>query len=132
MNNWFQLHAKPAYMRSERKRFYMLRLLVLDDERAFRDGLIDRLLEAGHEAVGVDTAALAFDRFASDSIDVVIMNYRLRKDIGARILRRIRACWQRMPLLLIIGAQQDELAVIERLSLGADTRKSAPRTTCPH
>src|SRR5690349_497729 len=67
------------------------RVVVVDDEEAFRDVLVFNLGEAGMEAEGAATGALGFAAVARLRPAVVVLDLMLPDVSGTEVCRRIRS-----------------------------------------
>jgi DNA-binding response OmpR family regulator len=94
------------------------RILVVDDERFFREGIRDALEAAGFACVTAATGVEALDLAADPAIGVVVLDVVLPGLDGLEVLRRLR---ERQPELrvIILSAYTDQERVLEALRLGA-------------
>jgi two-component system response regulator PhoP len=102
-----------------------MRILVVEDETAIRDGLKARLADAGF---AVDTAADGEEGLFSGleyPIDVAIVDLGLPKLSGLDLIRRLRAEKKSFPILVLTARDrwQDK---VEGLEAGADDYVSKP------
>jgi DNA-binding response OmpR family regulator len=93
-------------------------ILVVDDERFFREGIRDALAAAGFACATAATGAEALERASDPGIGVVVLDIVLPGLDGLEVLRRLR---ERQPELrvLILSAYTDQERVLEALRLGA-------------
>jgi two-component system response regulator AtoC len=94
-------------------------LLIEDNEETAR--LIGRSLRDGSEAFDVTavfSARAGLERLATESIDCVLLDYRLPDADGLDCLRQIRRDHHDLPVIMITGAGSEEIAV-EAMKLGA-------------
>jgi signal transduction histidine kinase len=90
-----------------------LRLLVVDDEALDRAAVRRCALQAGIR-LAVDEAASAADaveRIASRPYDCVLMDYLLPGEDGLGLLQRIRAAVPDMPVVILTGHGDEQIAV---------------------
>jgi len=94
------------------------RILVVDDERFFREGIRDALEGGGFGVVTAATGVDALDQAADPEIGVVVLDVVLPGLDGLEVLRRLRG---RRPELrvIILSAHTDQERVLEALRLGA-------------
>jgi len=96
-----------------------MRILVVEDETALREGLRTQLVEAGFT---VDVAADGEEGLFSGSeypIDVAIVDLGLPKIPGLEVIRKLRAAGKNFPILVLTARDrwQDK---VEGLQAGAD------------
>jgi len=94
------------------------RILVVDDERFFREGIRDALETSGFECAIAATGVEALDLASEPGIAVVVLDVVLPGLDGLEVLRRLR---ERQPELrvIILSAYTDQQRVLEALRLGA-------------
>jgi two-component system response regulator PhoP len=102
-----------------------MRILVVEDEAAIRDGLKARLAEVGFN---VDTAGDGEEGLFAGleyPIDVAIIDLGLPKMSGLDVIRRLRAQKRSFPILILTARDrwQDK---VEGLEAGADDYVSKP------
>jgi DNA-binding response OmpR family regulator len=103
-----------------------LTVLVVDDETAWVGALGAVLGKAGHRIVPAYDGAEALRRFASDAVDVVLLDLAMPGLDGAEVCRQIRARSD-VPIIIVSG-ERDRSVPAELLDLGADDyfRKGGP------
>ena len=107
-----------------------LRILIVDDHAMLRGGL-RALLQQGFESVAFGEAqdggqALAVLR--SGRWDLIVLDVSLPGRNGLDLLKEVKSEWPRLPVLVLTGHREDELAV-RALKAGASgylTKESAP------
>ncbi|MFI5320943.1 MAG: response regulator [Myxococcota bacterium] len=94
------------------------RVLIVDDERFFREAIGDVLSEAGLTHVAAATGADALELAADPEVGVVILDLELPDLHGLEVFRQLK---QRFPDLrvVILSASTEEEHVLEALRLGA-------------
>jgi len=94
------------------------RILVVDDERFFREGIRDALEASGFACAIAATGVEALDLASEPGIAVVVLDVVLPGLDGLEVLRRLR---ERQPELrvIILSAYTDQQRVLEALRLGA-------------
>lgn len=102
-----------------------IRILVIEDEAAIRDGLVDLFVFHGY---AVETAAdgrhgLALAR--GGTFDMILLDVMLPALNGFEVLERIRAVDRDQPVIMLTAKSGDE-DVIQGLALGADDYVSKP------
>jgi CheY-like chemotaxis protein len=94
------------------------RVLVVDDERFFREAIRELLEAAGHPVSTAATAGDALEAAADAEIGVVVLDIQLPDRSGLEVLRALR---ERRPELRVVmlSAHTDQEYVLEALRLGA-------------
>jgi two-component system, sensor histidine kinase len=81
-----------------------LRVLVLDDEAAVRDGMASLLTAWGWAPILAATTEEALEGLARSSVDAIVADFRLRnEETGLDAIRRIRETAGDVPTILITG-----------------------------
>jgi DNA-binding response OmpR family regulator len=103
-----------------------LTVLVVDDETAWVGALGAVLGKAGHRIVPAYDGAEALRRFASEPVDVVLLDLAMPGLDGAEVARKMRA-GSDVPIIIVSG-ERDRSVPAELLDLGADDffRKGGP------
>ena len=94
------------------------RVLIVEDERAQRDALVQYLSRHGHVVAGVATGEEALERLARESFALLVTDLRLPGIDGLAVVRRAVELDEEMGVLLITAFASVESAV-EALRLGA-------------
>lgn len=95
-----------------------VRVLVVDDERFFREAIRELLEAEGHPVLAVGTAGDALEAAADPEIGVVVLDIQLPDRSGLEVLRTLR---ERRPdvRVVMLSAHTDQEYVLEALRLGA-------------
>jgi two-component system response regulator RegX3 len=96
-----------------------IHILVVEDEEAIREGLIDVLVFHGY---GVDSAATGPDgleKSLSGKFDLILLDIMLPGMDGYEICNRIRREDRNQPIIMLTAQTSDE-EIIQGLKLGAD------------
>lgn len=96
----------------------MSRVLLIEDDRAVRDGLQLALTRQGHAVDAVETGELGLERLAHSPSDVVVLDLMLPGIDGYEVCRRIRAAGD-LPIIMLT-ARDDDMDVVAGLEAGAD------------
>jgi CheY-like chemotaxis protein len=94
------------------------KILVVDDERSVREVLSEFLTELGYEVVDAGSGTEALSRLGRDRPDAVLLDIRMPELDGVQTLRRIRELNTTLPVLMITGNDDAEVAK-ETIRLGA-------------
>jgi len=102
-----------------------VRVLVVEDEQALREGLGDLLRGDGHEVELVADGAAALERGLASPYDVVVLDLMLPKLNGIDVCRRLRAARPALSILMLTarGSEDDK---IRGLLEGADDYMTKP------
>ena len=102
-----------------------MRILVVEDDAALRDGLRTVLERAGHHASVTGDGVDADDRLSHEAFDLVVLDIGLPRMDGLTVLRRMRQRKQATPAL-ILSARDQTVDRVRGLDLGADDYLSKP------
>jgi two-component system, OmpR family, response regulator MprA len=96
-----------------------MRILVVDDEPAFRQAISRALTLEGYEVEEADEGTEALDRLADGGVDAVVLDVSMPVLDGLEVSRRLRAAGDRTPILMLTArdAIDDRVA---GLDAGAD------------
>ena len=94
------------------------RVLVVDDERFFREAITEVMEREGIETVLAATGEEALDRSQDTSVGVVILDLQLPDLHGMEVFRRLRDLRPELKVV-ILSAHTDQEFVLEALRLGA-------------
>jgi DNA-binding NtrC family response regulator len=92
-------------------------VLVVDDEPLIRYSLVERLTAEGYRVVEADTAAAAVAK-SEESVDLVLLDFRLPDGDGLSVLKRIK---ERDPdtLVILLTAYSSVATAVEAIKQGA-------------
>lgn len=102
-----------------------LPILIVDDERAMREGLRDNLEFEGY---AVDEAAdgdAALAKITAGAYRLVVLDVMMPKRSGFDVLREVRAAGNRTPVILLT-AKAEEFDAVRGLEFGADDYVTKP------
>jgi DNA-binding response OmpR family regulator len=99
-------------------------ILLVDDEESLQKLLTFPLEREGFRVVPAHDGEEALDRFASERVDLVVLDVMLPKLDGLEVCRRLRAT-SSVPILMLT-ARDDELDKVLGLELGADDYMTKP------
>ncbi|MEU4211640.1 response regulator transcription factor [Streptomyces sp. NPDC026206] len=96
----------------------MSRVLLIEDDRAVRDGVTLTLRRRGHEVEAAATGEAGLTALDSFRPDLVLLDLMLPDTSGFEVCRRIRAT-QQIPIIMLT-ARGDDIDVVLGLEAGAD------------
>jgi len=99
-------------------------ILLVDDEDAVLKLLTYPLERDGLRVVAARDGQEALERFASEPVDLVVLDVMLPKLDGLEVCRRLRA--ESMVPIIMLSARGDELDKVLGLELGADDYITKP------
>jgi DNA-binding response OmpR family regulator len=100
-------------------------VLVVDDERFFREAIQDVLREAGFTCRAAAGAQEAINAARADDIGVVVLDLRLPTPSGIDVLRRLREDRPELRVI-VVATQPDQEDVLEALRLQASDYLAKP------
>jgi two-component system response regulator RegX3 len=102
-----------------------MRILVVEDEAALRDGLVDLLTGDGHQVVAVGDGPAGVAAGLGEVFDVIVLDVMLPRMDGLEVCRRLRAARPGAPILLLTarGSEDDK---VRGLGDGADDYVTKP------
>jgi DNA-binding response OmpR family regulator len=95
-----------------------LRLLIVDDEDAFRLALKSALADAGYTVEACDCGEAAIDLFRTSVFDVILLDYRMPGLSGLNVLQRMHEQKMETPVIMLTAVGSENIAV-EAMKLGA-------------
>jgi two-component system response regulator RegX3 len=95
------------------------RILVVEDERPIREGLLDRFGREGFSVTGARDGEEATAALARDAFDLVVLDLMLPGMDGEEVLQRMRDQGDRTPVL-VLSARGQEIDRVLLFTLGAD------------
>jgi two-component system response regulator MprA len=97
----------------------VVRILIVDDDRALRDALRRVLSLAGYDVLAAANGQEAMTRVALDRPEAIVLDVGLPDLDGLEVCRRLRAAGNRVPLLMLTARDAIEDR-IDGLDAGAD------------
>ncbi|MER5431469.1 response regulator transcription factor [Streptomyces sp. NPDC002588] len=97
----------------------MPRVLLIEDDRAVREGVALALRRQGHEVAAAETGEDGLERVRSFRPDVVVLDLMLPGIPGLDVCRHVRALDQTLPIIMATARGDDEDIVVG-LEAGAD------------
>jgi DNA-binding NtrC family response regulator len=106
----------------------MAHILVVDDDDGFREGLVETLIDLGHDVDEANSGEQALDVLQDESVfTCIFLDFRLPGMDGLTVLETIRAepRWQLLPVVMLTGfATSDN--TIGAMTLGAFDHLTKP------
>ena len=102
-----------------------MKILVVEDEPVLRDGLVDLLRGAGHEAEAVGDGLVALDRAAGEDFDLLVLDLTLPGQDGLEACRLLRLTRPHLPVL-VLTARGSEDQKVQGFAAGADDYVTKP------
>lgn len=100
-------------------------ILIVEDEAAIRDGLVDVLVYHGYEVATAATGPEGLDRALSGRYDLILLDIMLPGLDGYAICERIRAEDRDQPIIMLTAKSGDD-EIVQGLKLGADDYVAKP------
>ena len=100
-------------------------ILVVDDERAMREGLRDNLEFEGYAVDEAADGQAALGKILGGAYRLVVLDVMMPQKSGFEVLREIRAAGVRTPVILLT-AKAEEFDAVRGLELGADDYVTKP------
>lgn len=97
----------------------MPRVLLIEDDRAVREGVALALRRHGHDVAAAETGEEGLERLRSFRPDVVVLDLMLPGMPGLDVCRAMRALDQTLPILMAT-ARGDDVDIVVGLEAGAD------------
>jgi two-component system, OmpR family, response regulator len=79
------------------------KVLIVDDERDFRESLVRRLQRRSVDAAGVASGEAALEHLAAQSVDVVVLDVKMPGMNGVETLREIKRRHPVVEVILLTG-----------------------------
>jgi len=100
-------------------RLSLVRILVVDDDSAMREMVVNHLKDHQISAIGVSGRQEMARHLAAGEPSLVLLDLRLGQDNGLDLLREIRV-HSDVPVIIITGDRREEIDRVVGLELGAD------------
>ena len=88
----------------------MAQILVVDDEEAVRNILSRFFAKKEYKVLTADTSERAIAILEKEKVDAVLLDIHLPGLNGLDTLRKIRASWPDIPVVMISGQQDEDVA----------------------
>ena len=101
------------------------RILIIDDDRAFRVGTGALLSDEGYDVAAAPGGASGMERLRNERFDLVLLDLKMEGESGLDVLSRMRREGYNLPVLMLTGFATVDSAV-HALKLGADDYITKP------
>lgn len=102
-----------------------MRVLIVEDERSLREGLVELLTKRGFAAEAVSDGLDGVERGVASDIELVLLDLTLPRLDGVEVCRRLRMARPALPIL-ILTARGSEEERVAGLNAGADDYLTKP------
>jgi two-component system response regulator RegX3 len=102
-----------------------IRILVVEDEEAIRNGLVDVLVYHGYQVDSAVNGTAGLEKARSGKFDLLLLDIMLPGIDGYTICNTIRERDRQLPIIMLTARTSDE-EIIEGLRLGADDYVGKP------
>jgi len=102
-----------------------IHILVAEDDRNIRNGLVDTLESEGYKVQTADDGQQALDMFAERKFGLVMLDVMMPRKSGYDVCREIRMTNQDVPIIMLT-AKGEEIDKVVGLQLGADDYVTKP------
>jgi DNA-binding response OmpR family regulator len=102
-----------------------MHILIVEDEKALREGLVDLLEADGHEVQQASDGEAGLAQGADPRVELVLLDLMLPKMDGLEVCRRLRESRPGLPILILTarGAEEEK---VRGLQVGADDYVAKP------
>jgi DNA-binding response OmpR family regulator len=102
-----------------------VRILLVEDEPALRDGIVDLLSGDGHSVAACGDGLAAVELGLAEPFELVVLDLMLPRLDGVEVCRRLRAARPGLPILMLTarGSEDDK---VRGLTEGADDYVTKP------
>lgn len=102
----------------------LVRVLVVDDEPAFREGLQVALSTEGFDVSVAGDGEQALEQYAATRPDIILLDVMLPRMSGIDVCRTIRA--ESDTPIIMVSARREEIDTVVALEVGADDYVAKP------
>ena len=102
-----------------------IHILIVEDEAAIRNGLIDVFIYHGYEVDSADNGKIGLKKALSGQFDMILLDVMLPGMNGFEICEQVRAKDRDQAIIMLTAKTGDE-DIIQGLSLGADDYVAKP------
>ena len=102
----------------------MTKILLVEDEESFREGLAFMLSKEGYEVITADNGNSAISEFEQKGADLVLLDVMLPGLSGLEVCKKLRTM-TKVPIIMLT-AKDTELDKVLGLEIGADDYITKP------
>lgn len=95
-----------------------IRILIVDDERPFRDTSERLLTRAGYEVITAKNGQMALDMLAKSAVDIMVLDLKMPVMAGEEVLKITRSLYPDIPVIVVTGHGTMD-SVLECMKKGA-------------
>lgn len=103
----------------------MGKILIVEDEKAMRQGLIDNLEIEGYQVDEAEDGIIGLDKIQNNKYDLVILDVMMPGISGFDVCKKVRSSGNLTPIILLT-AKGEEIDKVLGLELGADDYITKP------
>jgi two-component system NtrC family response regulator len=105
----------------------MARVLIIDDDRSFRESLAETLTALGHQSLAAESGKQGLSLIERGDIDAVFLDFRLPGMTGLEVLREIKRtpAGRKVPVIMLTAYSSAD-NTIEAMKLGAFDHLAKP------
>jgi DNA-binding response OmpR family regulator len=100
-------------------------ILVVEDDPAIREGLVDALLSEDYAVKAASNGKIALDLLKNETIHLLILDLMMPEMSGYDVCRSVRKSDSQLPILMLT-AKGEEIDKVLGLELGADDYMTKP------
>ena len=115
----------PYVLRDSKPVTRKARLLIVEDEAAIRNGLVDVFVYHGYEVETAEHGEVGLRMAQSGNFDLILLDVMLPGIDGFEICNRIRQQDRQQPVIMLTAKSSDE-DIVQGLTLGADDYVAKP------
>ncbi len=101
------------------------RILLAEDDRNIREGLVDALEGEGYRVTAVENGEAALVAFRQATVDLLLLDVMMPLSSGYDVCREIRSKDRQVPIIMLT-AKSEEIDKVVGLQLGADDYVTKP------
>ena len=117
----------PRPLAEQKRKSEVTTILIVEDEESLSDPLAYLLRKEGFEAVVAADGQEGLDLFASQDIDLVLLDLMLPGMSGTEVCKKLRA--ESSVPIIMVTARDSEIDKVVGLELGADDYVTKPYST---
>ena len=88
------------------------RILVVDDDRAYRQLIRSGLEDQDYEVVSASSVAECMNQISKIDLDLLLLDLHLPGGYGMDVLKRVRAAHPELPIIFITGSEDSDSAIL--------------------